>query len=69
MTDFIKVENLVFDYIKSEDRKHFSCYRRCELYRRKGKFHSDHRTEWLGEIHAGKEHQRQLWCLLQERSM
>ena len=54
MTDFIKVENLVFDYIKSEDESTFRAIDDVSFTVER-KFHSDHRTEWLGKIHAGKD--------------
>ena len=60
MTDFIKVENLTFDYIKSEDESTFRAIDDVSFTVEKGSFTAIIGQNWLGEIHAGKEHQRQL---------
>ena len=68
MTDFIKVENLVFDYIKSEDESTFRAIDDVSFTVEKGSF-----TAIIGQNGSGKstlaKNINGLWCLLQERSM
>ena len=69
MTDFIKVENLVFDYIKSEDESTFRAIDDVSFTVEKGSLPQRSSDRMARGNPRWQRTSTAFWCLLQERSM